>query len=236
MQQASVSQSRRGRKSKLTPDTIEILVADFHDGASTSDACARAGLSESTFHLWMSIGEKLLGGGSHPKAPRNRANYPQYIEFFVRIKKAQAQGNLARISQINRAAQDMWTHQQTGAVRYTAPPPITWFNPDTGELVHDDPKRAGKPGEWQKQFSGEVWRHQRGEWQAAAWYLERSDPGNWGKRTFITLEHNIRIETVNRVILALVQAGLDPAEVFEDMIVEAEYETPELRPENPRPD
>lgn len=56
---------------------------------------------------------------------------------------------------------------------------------------------------------------------AAQWYLERSDPANWGKRTFV--EGNLSVSLVNRAARALMDAGLDPSEIFENLIAEAAY-------------
>lgn len=60
-----------------------------------------------------------------------------------------------------------------------------------------------------------------GNWQADAWFLERSDPESWGRREKITIEGNLPLELVNRVSRALMEAGMDPAEVFNDLIAEA---------------
>lgn len=57
-----------------------------------------------------------------------------------------------------------------------------------------------------------------GDTDSAQWYLERSDPANWGKRVY--LEGGLSQAQVNRAIRAMLQAGLDPVKIFEDIIQE----------------
>ena len=60
-----------------------------------------------------------------------------------------------------------------------------------------------------------------GNWTADAWFLERSDPAHWGRRDTLKIEGGLSVELVNQAARALTDAGLDPAQVFNDLIREA---------------
>ena len=64
-----------------------------------------------------------------------------------------------------------------------------------------------------------------GTWQAAAWYLERRDPDNWGRKDVLRIEGGINVGLVNDTIRAIAEAGLDPAHVFNEMIRKAAAKT-----------
>lgn len=205
--------ARSGRKRIFTPEIRKTIVQAVRGGLSNTDACNMAGIGERTLYEWLAIGEAVIDGRTHRRMPKETEIRAAFAQFAQEYKAALAQGNLARVTQINRAAQDTWTHVKTGAIRFTAPPAVTWMNTQTGELVFDDPTGV-LPGEWERQFSGTAWTHRRGEWQAAAWYLERTDPDNWSRRQVVRLEGGIEISIVNGAIEALKALGHDPLEFF----------------------
>lgn len=61
----------------------------------------------------------------------------------------------------------------------------------------------------------------RSNWQAAAWFLERSDPTHWGRRDKLTIEGGVSTELVNEMIRAIIETGNDPVEAFERIIQRA---------------
>lgn len=208
--------AKSGRKTLFTPEARQAIIQAVRGGASNLDACNMAGISERTLYDWLSIGEAILEGKPHRRLPKDAVMRSEYSQFAQAFKTASAQSNLARVSQINRAGQDTWTHVRTGAVRFVAPPPVTWMDEVTGQVVFEDPSGV-IPGTWIRQWSGEAWQHRRGEWQASAWYLERSDPENWGRRTTIKIEGGVDVAIINAAIQALVVLGHDPSEFFQKL-------------------
>ena len=82
-----------GRKTLCTPE----LTAEIRDyivqGLSNKDACALAGINESTFYLWLNEGEK----GKSP-----------YLEFLESIKSAVPSRKKELLNKIAQAGRDHW--------------------------------------------------------------------------------------------------------------------------------
>lgn len=174
------------RKSKFTEETRSALLATLASGSTVKDACAFVGIGETTFYEWLQIGEARLEGRPHPRMPYRLAERDAFAEFAESIKKARATAQFRAVKSIQAAGQDRWTHRKTGQTRTSAPPPITWMHQPTGQIIHENPARReeyGDPALWEKQWSGEAWEFTQGDWKPLAWYLERSDYENWGRRS-----------------------------------------------------
>ena len=83
-----------GRKSKLTPETQEAVCKAIRDGNYNHIAAAYAGIGESTFYLWMSLGERARSG--------------KYLEFLEAVKKAEADAEVRTVALIETAAHENW--------------------------------------------------------------------------------------------------------------------------------
>lgn len=129
-----------GRPTKLTPDVADAVVRSVADGLPRGTAAALAGVSASVVYNWLRAGRKRQG--------------KRFVQFLHRIQKAEAEAVLARVRQINRAAQS-------------------------------------------------------GTWQAAAWWLERRHPEEFGseRRQIRELARQVRevIEQFNRLPRAVGQ-------------------------------
>lgn len=73
-------------------------------------------------------------------------------------------------------------------------------------------------------------RAARENWQAAAWFLERSDAHNWGRKDSLKIEGGITPEQVNRLVRAAVSAGVSAGDAFEELIREFEQANRTDRP------
>jgi hypothetical protein len=90
-----------GRKSKFDDHKDRLLKA-IATGVSYKDACAIAGIDETTFYNWKAKGEKAKSG--------------KFAEFFQDIKKANATATAKHVQNINRAALDGETIIETRVV------------------------------------------------------------------------------------------------------------------------
>lgn len=112
--------AKRGRKSKLTPETQEKLCQAIQLGATYELACQYAGVSYDAFNDWINAGIAEKDAG--------------FVQFLQAIKEAEARGALGWLAKIEKAAND-------------------------------------------------------GNWQAAAWKLERRYPQEYGRTV---QDHNIK--------------------------------------------
>jgi hypothetical protein len=110
-------QRKPGRKTKLTDEVQERIVAAIRGGNYQDVAARYAGIGERTFYAWMERGEK----GEEP-----------YAQFQQAVESAKAVAEVRSVALIQKAAQD-------------------------------------------------------GSWQAAAWYLERTNAGRWGRKQMVSL-------------------------------------------------
>jgi len=114
-----MNKSKRGRKSRLTPELVADIGKLLTEGNTTRMACAMVGISEAAFYKHFKAGES--GHGS-----------PRQVEFVETVKKAKVTAQRRAVLLIQTAA--------------------------------------------------------RTSWQAAAWYLERTCPEEWGRRDFVRTE------------------------------------------------
>src|SRR5690348_5560790 len=105
------------RPLELTDDVALAVAASLEDGCSIADACALAGIGESTYHGWI----KRAAAGESP-----------FVEFAELTRAARAKGRLVHVQAIRAAAAD--------------------------------------------------------DWRASAFFLERSDPANWGRKDKVAAE------------------------------------------------
>ena len=85
----------RGRKHKLTPETLERLKDAIVAGNYIETACEYAGINRSTLYHWLSEAEK----------PRARK---EYLELKDTITRAKAEAIVRNVSHINSAAKKSW--------------------------------------------------------------------------------------------------------------------------------
>lgn len=88
--QRGTMRTKRGRKSKLTPETREKMLSLIRTGGYFEDACKVAGIDSSTFRRWMQKGAAQTRG--------------KYRTFRTEVKKAEAEAKTRFIANIDKAA------------------------------------------------------------------------------------------------------------------------------------
>jgi len=83
-----------GRPTKLTPETANRIVQAVKAGATYDVAARAAGVSEATLYGW--------------KARGAREGTGQYFEFLERVKRAEAEGELALMGHVATAMSTTW--------------------------------------------------------------------------------------------------------------------------------
>jgi hypothetical protein len=95
------------RPTKLTTEVEERLVHAITVGATYKDACACAGISFQTFLNWKKRAQRAVEQvGERDGEPEETAD--QFVEFFDRIKRAEADAAVGWLTTINKAARRDW--------------------------------------------------------------------------------------------------------------------------------
>lgn len=81
-----------GPKGKLTPERSRKIIKAIKEGSPHETAAQSAGISVSTFYLWLEKGEQFETG--------------QYAEFSEKVRQAEAQAESERIRRINKAGKE----------------------------------------------------------------------------------------------------------------------------------
>lgn len=205
-----------GRQSDFTPEITGRILASLTGGTTIKDACAIAGIGETTYFRWMEIGKACAEGSSHKQKPKaDSEEFGRYKDFWEQSKRARAAARFKSLQTIHRAGMPHWVHRKTGAVRYEAPPPVTWMHKDTGEIAFEEPLQFAL---YEKQFSGEAWSYNEPNWTAHAWYLERSDPASWAARNYTKIEGSEALINLSKA------KGIDLEDLITALIDELENE------------
>lgn len=92
-----------GRPTKLDAEAANAIVAILQKGLPIDDACAAAGISDTTFQRWMRKGEAAL------KARNPKPEAAQFREFCTAVKKARSMGKVSNLQIIENAARGTGT-------------------------------------------------------------------------------------------------------------------------------
>src|SRR3954469_9935830 len=83
-----------GRRTKLTEATVRVIVASVAAGVPLKYAAQRAGIDESTLHLWLRTGRRAKKG--------------PHFQLFQSLKKAEAGAVARNVALVQKAAAKTW--------------------------------------------------------------------------------------------------------------------------------
>lgn len=213
-----------GRQHAMTEERIQAVENALKRGVPLHEVFALAGISGPTYYKWMKWGNLLnqlelgepLSDSDLATLPPKEEDCAIALDFYRRCQKARAEMRANIVGQILDYSLKTWTHKLTGEVRYEPPPgPFTWTNRLTGEIRFEPPD--GPNGSWidfppdaqygaanldddevwSKQWSGDAWAFDKGDWKPMGWFLERSSPEDWARRKVVQQQGEV-IVTVRR--------------------------------------
>lgn len=101
---AADSQSKLGRDTKLTMQVQDAIVQSILNGAIRTDAVTAAGITYQTYKNWMARGD------AYEKAEEEKRDESElpFFDFFVAIKKAEAECANEMVGVVAKAAKKQW--------------------------------------------------------------------------------------------------------------------------------
>jgi len=143
---------RPGRPSLLTPERVDAIARAAAVGVPTALAAEGAGVSRSTIDRWMARGRAAVQAREDGEPADARDDV--FMELFQRVSSARAQ----------MAARALTRVLQAGAGSLVVDERIrTWTDPVTGT-----------------EMTERLVRYLRPDWRAAAWWLARVFPDQYG--------------------------------------------------------
>jgi hypothetical protein len=153
--------ARRGKRTKLTPEVQDKIIASLSAGNYFEVACLYAGISRAAGLQWMQRGR-----GEHPTRPQAKI----YVDFVSSVEKAQAEDETYTLARIKKAGQG----GDIVAEEIIEEPDEIITHID-GSITERKGKRRTKR------------TYTRPEWTADAWRLERKFFHRWGRKERIDL-------------------------------------------------
>jgi hypothetical protein len=163
------------KPSKLTPALRNQMVDLLESGQRFEAACDLCGITYQTHRNWMTRGEVEAHRLTDPKAKARKDETP-YLEYFDAIKRATAHAEVDNVKSIidaSKGGQEVQT--QT----------IEKFDKDGNLKERKVVTQLAPP-----------------QWTAAAWFLERRLPAEYGKRDVLKIETEVR-QQLEQLLAAL---------------------------------
>lgn len=153
------------RPTKLNPELQQKIVERLQAGSTIKATCDSVGIAESSYYLWIAIGEAHSKGETHANMPRTIAERDAYSEFSEAVTRAQADGLIQAAVRFRQGMNPYDTESVT-----------------TETLEETRLDKEGKPYTYRKTVTKKTVAHMPGDWRAAMEYLARRDPANWAQQ------------------------------------------------------
>lgn len=134
------------------------------------------GVSRITLRGWLRLGKAEADRLAKNKRAKPRASEKVYLEFFYLVRKCLAEGQIYDSGVIKKAEEDHYDYDETTTEKLN----------DEGKVVERKTRRVKK-------------LLRRGDWQAAAWRLERRFPDQWGRKDKMELDLLREAERVKKM-------------------------------------
>lgn len=125
-----------GRPKKLTPEVLDLIVEATTRGSFAHVAAAAAGVSKSSFHAWMRLGEAeqtSIEQGNNPDP-----NAAIYLEFLEQVTRARSCARVSAESRVFEEHPDKWLRMGPGRDK---PGDEGW----AGQVKHEHTGAGGGP-------------------------------------------------------------------------------------------
>jgi hypothetical protein len=138
-------------------------------GLANKHAAELADVSEAAFYLWINRGKEELERVAESNRRRIRKREKPYVDFVHALRRARAERRDVLLKRIHEASKPK--------------------DYEECQVVEKREQRRGRDGELYELVTREekiIERHDTGQWQAAAWLLERIHPEEFGRRVDVT--------------------------------------------------
>jgi hypothetical protein len=142
-----------GRPSLLTETVQKRLLDAVKLGVPVKTACEHAGIHANTFYRWMARGYSEHEATAQGEDPI--AEETPYLELYTAVSAGRAEAAIRNVGLIQKSAQGGYVTKTTEK---------KYKDVETGQIIKEYSEDIASP-----------------DWRAAAWYLERIAPDEFGK-------------------------------------------------------
>ncbi|MBZ0293357.1 MAG: hypothetical protein K8L99_12390 [Anaerolineae bacterium] len=195
------------RPTKLTKTIQNKLIKVIKTGATIKDACTYAGVGESTFYKWQSIGNAILEERDHEHMPEDEADKKRFVEFVEAVTRAQ---DTAKVTAVEAIFLAMKPYNETSTMK------------DTFTETRID-RKTGKPYEYVRVTERKTVTRRAGDWRAALEYLKRRHYDEWGDKS--RFEHSGADGKPIPISIDLSEMSLEQLRTLADHLEDGDEET-----------
>lgn len=161
--------AKRGARTNCTPETIKLICEGIRLGLTNKHAARMADVPESTLYHWLGRGKAELARVAENNRRSIRKREKPYVDLVHALRYAQSERREVLLRRIHEASKPKDYEEQ--------------------HVIEKREERRGRDGEIYTLVTREEKTYKKrdpGQWQAAAWVLERVHPDEFGRRVDVT--------------------------------------------------